>query len=51
MSIVLQGGETEIQMFTVYKAYLCLEPVVTPINRSKPGSLDPQSAWAIACKN
>ena len=31
-------------------AYLRLEPVVTAIKRSKQGSLDPESAWAIIAR-
>eukprot|EP00978_Attheya_sp_CCMP212_P016211 scaffold42271_cov33-Attheya_sp.AAC.2 len=37
--------------YTLYQAYLRLEPVVTPIQKSKQGSQDPTSGWAIARKN
>jgi hypothetical protein len=47
----LQNGSMDICLYTLYMAYLRLEPVVTAIKRSKQGSLDPESAWAIARKN
>eukprot|EP00978_Attheya_sp_CCMP212_P039955 scaffold212967_cov35-Attheya_sp.AAC.1 len=47
----VQNGKIDICFYTLHQAYLRLEPVVRPIQRSKQGSCDPESAWAIARKN
>jgi hypothetical protein len=46
-----QSGKSDICLYTLHQAYLRLEPVIRPIQRSKQGSCDPKSAWAIAQKN